>query len=286
MKKITMIFSLLFVLYSTVPAQTNADTEKEKEGIRNCALDYGDGFYSGAADRMANALHPELNKVLITRINPTGKMILQYSTVSGLIEMTRGKTGFLAEDKRKENVTILDIEGNIACARINTSSFNDYLQLIKTDDGWKILSVLWTFGPDSPQRPAVKDYNYENEKEAVSKTALNFCEGLLNNDAEKYSSAVNAETNVVQLSAIASTGKAYVSKFGAGMLAELFRNKLMRVPDDKKNVEVKILDTMDGYAFVKGITPAIDFYLQIAKIDDKWEIVNALFARKVTPAKK
>lgn len=285
MKRFILIFNFIFIFCTFAAAQSNIDVDKEKESIRNCALDYGDGFYSGAADRMANALHPELNKVLVSRINPTGKIIFQYSTVSGLIEMTRGKSGFLAEDKRKESVSILDVDGNVASARINTATYNDYLQMIKTDNGWKIVNVLWTFGPDAQQKPAVKDFNYENEKEAINAAALGFCEGLLNNDAEKFDKTVNAETNVIQLSTIASTGKIYVSKLGQSLLAELFRNKLMRVPDDKKSLEVKVLDTMDGYAFVKGITPIITFYLQIAKIEDKWNVINALVTPKTPPQK-
>jgi hypothetical protein len=281
MKRSVLILNLIFLLGGFVSAQSNTDADKEKESIRKCALDYGDGFYSGDAERIANALHPELNKVLVTRINPSGKIIFQYSTVSGLIEMARGKSSFLAEDKRKENVAVLDVDGVVASARINTATYNDYLQMIKTDSGWKIVNVLWTFGPDAQQKPAVKDFKYENEKEAINNAASGFCEGLMNNDAEKFEKTVNAETNVIQLSKIASTGKLYVSKLGQSLLAELFRNKLMRVPDDKKNLDVKVLDTMDGYAFIKGITPILTFYLQMAKVEDKWNVINAL----VTPNK-
>jgi hypothetical protein len=281
MKRFVLILNLIFLLGGFVSAQSNTDADKEKESIRNCALDYGDGFYSGDAERIANALHPELNKVLVTRINSSGKIIFQYSTVSGLIEMARGKSGFLAEDKRKENMAVLDVDGVVASARINTAIYNDYLQMIKTDTGWKIVNVLWTFGPDAQQKPAVKDFNYENEKEAINNAASGFCEGLMNNDAEKFEKTVNAETNVIQLSKIASTGKLYVSKLGQSLLAELFRNKLMRAPDDKKSLDVKVLDTMDGYAFIKGISPILTFYLQMAKVEDKWNVINAL----VTPNK-
>jgi len=280
MKKIVLLFCIILQAHLLLKAQGETQLSKEKEEIKICALNYGDGWYSGSAERMAEALHPELNKVLVTKAAQGGKMFLQYSTVSGLIEMARGKTGFLDEDKRKESVSILDVEGDIACARINTARFNDFLQMVKADGKWKIVNVLWTFGPDAQQKPAVKDFNFENEKESIIKTALDFCEGILNGDTHRISGSANPEINISQYGIIPSTGKSFVNKLGLGAMTELINNKLMVFPSGKGNIEIKALDSMDGYAFIKSTTPLIDFYLQMAKMDDKWQVINVLFLRK------
>jgi hypothetical protein len=82
---------------------------------------------------MERALFPDLNKVVAVKIPQSGRTVLQYSTVSGLIEMSRAKAGFLPEDKRKTKVAVLDVLDNIATAKLTSAYFDDYLAMIKTE---------------------------------------------------------------------------------------------------------------------------------------------------------
>ena len=263
MKRIKMTLMLMFFFCLTFYAQSSNDAEKE--AVKKTALDYGDGWYSGSAERMERALHSELNKVLVTKLNQNGKIILQYSTVSELIEMTRGKAGFVEESKRNENVSVFTIDGNVACAKLNSAIFNDYLQMVKIDGKWKIINVLWNWGPESQRKPVVKDFNFDAEKEEIKKASIEFAEGMIGADLSKFEKTAHPEINLIQMSTLPATGRQFINRMGYGLITELIRLKMTIVPENMRTVEVNILDAMDGYAFVKNSTPAMEQYLQLAK---------------------
>jgi hypothetical protein len=120
-------------------AQTAADTS----GIRQAALDYIEGWYSGDGDRMARALHPELAK-RIMNADSAGRTWIRDMTASELIRGTRsgGGTSTPAERRRTE-YRLLDIFQNAASARVDAGGWIDYLHLVKWQGRWVILNVLW-----------------------------------------------------------------------------------------------------------------------------------------------
>lgn len=121
--------------------------ESEKQAITNTALDYIEGAYTGDGERMANALHPELTKVLIMPHPRTGKVMLITMGASMLIEGTRAKLGLLDEDKRNIEVTVYHVGNDLATARVTSARYIDHLQLAKIDGQWKIVNVLWVPNP-------------------------------------------------------------------------------------------------------------------------------------------
>jgi hypothetical protein len=56
------LFIMVFITILVLPLSSGADMEKEKEIIKQVALDYIEGFYEGSAERMERALHPEFHK--------------------------------------------------------------------------------------------------------------------------------------------------------------------------------------------------------------------------------
>jgi len=131
--KLVIVLAVLFAAGAFLLAQTTAIPEAEKEAIIKAALDYGDGFYAGAAERMERAIHPDLNKVYVRMLPQTGKSALGYSTYTGLIELTRAKAGFREPDKRKIQGYALYLNGDVACAKVTSALFNDFLQMIKPE---------------------------------------------------------------------------------------------------------------------------------------------------------
>jgi len=53
----------MLCLYIPLALPAETDPDPEKKAIKKAALDYIEGSFSGDAERMANALHPELTKV-------------------------------------------------------------------------------------------------------------------------------------------------------------------------------------------------------------------------------
>ena len=124
--------------------------DPREQAIVATALDYSDGAYSGDAVRMERAIHPDLNKLIFMRRSPAMGLSSNYSTFSGLVEMTRMAVLNLEPDKRKTEVTVLESSDDVACVRLKSSQWCDYLQMVKAGGGWKIVNVLWTSGLDAP----------------------------------------------------------------------------------------------------------------------------------------
>ena len=140
---IRFLAGVLLVLPAALPAQAAADSA----GIRQAALDYIDGYYTGDGARMERAVHPELAKRIV-RTNEQGRSQLGQMSAMSLVMGTRaggGKDTPMAE--RRDDVTILDIYQNAASAKIYASGWVDYLHLAKWNGRWVIVNVLWELHP-------------------------------------------------------------------------------------------------------------------------------------------
>lgn len=140
---IRFLAAVLVVLPVALPAQAAADSA----GIRQAALDYIDGYYTGDGARMERAVHPELAKRIV-RTNEQGRSQLGQMSAMSLVMGTRaggGKDTPMAE--RRDDVTILDIYQNAASAKIYASGWVDYLHLAKWNGRWVIVNVLWELHP-------------------------------------------------------------------------------------------------------------------------------------------
>ena len=136
---------LLTVLFSA--SHANAQTPSDAELIKQTALDYIEGWYEGNAERMERALHPELAKRIV-RTDDRGRYNLGQMGAMTLVQYTRAGGGKnTPKDKQQKHVTVLDIFGNAASAKVIASEWVDYLQLAKWNGRWVIVNVLWELKP-------------------------------------------------------------------------------------------------------------------------------------------
>ena len=149
----------VLVLALAWPAGLGAQEAVDSAGITQAALDYIEGWYEGNSDRMTRALHPDLVKRIVA--DRGGSSHIQGMTAEQLIGYTAGGGGRnTPAEKRRAEVTILDVFGNAASVRVDAAEWIDYLQIGKVDGEWKILNVLWEF------RPEVKAKMMERQKQA------------------------------------------------------------------------------------------------------------------------
>jgi CubicO group peptidase (beta-lactamase class C family) len=128
-------------------SQDDAQATADSAGIRNTALDYIEGWYSGDGPRMERALHPDLAKRIVTT-DSTGQSRLSHTGALALVQSTRrGGGSAISPPERRQEVTILDIYGGAASVRIRASSWVDYLHLAKFNGRWVIVNVLWERDP-------------------------------------------------------------------------------------------------------------------------------------------
>jgi len=116
-----------------------------EEALRSTALDYIEGWHTGDAERMERALHPDLAK-RIQRNGADG--VLSHMTAMQLIERTAEGVG-RKETMPPTKVEILGVYGRSASVRVDVPAWVDWLHLIETEDGWKIVNVLWELKPDN-----------------------------------------------------------------------------------------------------------------------------------------
>ena len=144
---IALVVVLLAVGAGPAHAQTAPDSISESAAIRQAALDYIEGWYAGDATRMERALHPELAKRIV-RADSTGGDWISSMGASQLIAGSHAGFGQeVPAAERKTQVTILDVFGNAASAKIDAGPWIDYLHLARVDGRWVIVNVLWEMIP-------------------------------------------------------------------------------------------------------------------------------------------
>jgi hypothetical protein len=115
----------------------------DEDAIVATVKDYWDGWFDGDAERMERALHPALAKTGV-RVDASGLPITAAMTAEDMIGWTRDGDGVAEKpaDPASE-ITINDIYHQIATVTVRSGIYREYLHLVKTPDGWKILNALY-----------------------------------------------------------------------------------------------------------------------------------------------
>lgn len=111
-------------------------TVTDNELVTQVALDYFEGWFDGDVERMDRALHPDLVK------RRAGDE-LGITTKERMLELTRTGAGKEDAADRTLDVTVEDVSGEIASVTVCSAVYYEYLQLVRTSDGWKIANALW-----------------------------------------------------------------------------------------------------------------------------------------------
>jgi hypothetical protein len=116
---------------------------EDTEAISRRALDYIEGWYEGDADKMNQALSPQLAKRRIV----SDEEIWDVSK-AWMIDATRDGRGRIdAPEKGRKEITILDRTETMASVKIVSEKFIDYVHLAKSQNDWVIVNVLWDYIP-------------------------------------------------------------------------------------------------------------------------------------------
>jgi hypothetical protein len=133
----TLVLSLVTFLTITADAQTN-NASDDSAAVRATVTNYIEAYYTGDAGRMQQTLHSHYLKHKIH-----GDIPVRENTGPQMVEEIRsnGPANIPAAQKT-EHVTVLDVAGSIASAKLVTPGWVDYMTLSKVNGEWKILSVV------------------------------------------------------------------------------------------------------------------------------------------------
>ena len=114
----------------------------ERDAIVRAALDYFEGWFEGDAARMRRAVHPDLAKRSPDDAPAPGE--LEKLTAQEMIERTAegiGKSRDLPD--RRLEVEVDHVHREIANVTVRSNVYVEYLHLVRTPEGWKIVNALW-----------------------------------------------------------------------------------------------------------------------------------------------
>lgn len=119
---------------------------------------------------------------------------------------------------------------------------------------------------------------------AIRATALDYVEGWYEGNAERMARALHPELVKRIVVRDTTTGKTVVQGMGASVLVNSTRHGYGReTPKERQQKDVRILDVFGNAASAKAIMADWVDYMQLAKVDGRWVIVNVLWERKPKP---
>lgn len=144
MKKILVLSLLTLVLSLSTTAQTNED----KEAVRQAALDYIESIYDVDPAKAERSVHPDLAKTGFSLKQGASAYTPGTMTFARLLEVAKNynKNGTVPKDAPKE-VVIYEVLDQTASAKVTAIWGIDYLHLAKYDGKWKIINILWQSHP-------------------------------------------------------------------------------------------------------------------------------------------
>jgi hypothetical protein len=133
---LTLALSLSLLFNFAASAQTNQPDDSS--AVRATVTNYVEAYYTGDAQRMQQSLHPHYLKHMIH-----GDILVREKTASEMVQEVRSHgPADLPATSKTEQVTVLDVAGSIASAKLVTPGWTDYMTLSKVNGQWKILSVV------------------------------------------------------------------------------------------------------------------------------------------------
>ncbi len=273
-KSVAAVVGLCLVTACPVVGQGQQWTPEDEAGVRGAMLDYMEGALNADADRVSRGVHPELNKVRVASPPEVQGQILSYNTCSTLVEAIRGVGNRLDAVPKDVEVTVFDIQGDMAVARAVGAPWYDYAQLARIDGQWKIVNVLWA---QNQLRSEGGGRNTEADRAAVEAAALDYIEGAYSGNAERMARALHPEVHKVLLATHPETGIQFLRKMGYSTLVEGTRAGMGMLPEGERNIQVDVFDVSHDMAMAKVTSARYIDYLQVAKVDGKWKLINVLW---------
>ena len=141
MKRFALGLGLFTLLVHNIAFATQQQKTSDEAAIRATVTDYIEGYYTGDAGRMEKSLHPHYLKHTISGSN--GQLKMTEKTGLQMVQDVRlhGPSEVTASEK-KELITILDVTGDVASAKLVTEHWVDHMTLSKWNGEWKIVSVV------------------------------------------------------------------------------------------------------------------------------------------------
>lgn len=118
-----------------------------------------------------------------------------------------------------------------------------------------------------------------DDRAAIHQTALDYAEGYYEGDAERMRRSLHPDLAKRTIYREEETGAYRVHETSQQYLVDITRRGGgSRIPSDKRVYDITILDIYDDIACARADSYLFVDYLQLARWEGRWVIVNALYA--------
>jgi putative lumazine-binding protein len=128
----------------TVGHPAPSSTTEDEAAVIGTIEDYFLGWYDGDPERMTRALHPDLAKRSHVADGATPPVVRGITANQMIVATAAGRGRRAGEAERRLGIRVDEIHGSIATARVDSVPYREYVHLVRTPDGWRIINTLWT----------------------------------------------------------------------------------------------------------------------------------------------
>ncbi len=118
--------------------------------VNSAISDYVEGIYKVDPARIEKSVHPELRKrgywFSSDKNEYSGHLDMTYDQLHKLAG-NWNKDGKSANDDSPRDIEVFEITDKTATAKLTAEWGMDYFHLVKLDDKWVIMNVLWQSAP-------------------------------------------------------------------------------------------------------------------------------------------
>ena len=143
---------ILIILLSFTVSFHSVAQEKDMaiKNVEITAYNYIDVFYKADTTLAYKSIHKDLRKVGWyfddKKQEYTGALEMPFDKLINLAKRWNVKGDKVTSDTPRK-VKILEVSDKIAVAKVTAAWGIDYLNMVNTDDGWKIINIVWQSNP-------------------------------------------------------------------------------------------------------------------------------------------
>lgn len=141
--------TVLTLATMTLSASAQQPASADREGVRRAALDYLEGFYEGDSAKIVRSVRPDVRKAGYYQAQGSATYVAEEMPFAAMIEYTNNfrKRGRSTPATAPREVTVGEVNDQIATAKVVAWWGIDYLQLAKYEGKWMIVNVMWQSPP-------------------------------------------------------------------------------------------------------------------------------------------
>jgi len=120
-------------------------TAEDLAAIRATVLDYFEGWFDADTERMRRALHPALAKRSFAQDIERTPAVSSVTAEQMVRWTADGHGRARGRASRAVEISVVDVAGTIATVVVRSEAYLEYLHLVATPDGWRIVNALWRY---------------------------------------------------------------------------------------------------------------------------------------------